>query len=1023
MASLIPHRLSQALGALWAAVLLPLCSCSDDLPYDHGDPVAGLRFSVSMESSWLKGVPNTRGADTEISIDELPASDEGGSLFLVTEREDIGAIHLPAGQVEATRGKVVTDESFPSSFGVSAICYNGTAEASADQLAPFGANLASDIRVSKAATVWVPEAGTRLDWPGSGRVRFLAYAPYSEDCPEAVYSTPDGVPTLRFTPSKTVTGQTDLLTASKDVAGSGGADVDLTFRHALTAVRVRLGDAFLAGDITEVSLSGIYGSGSLNLLTNVWTPVGEATTSFTAAATVSTEYKDKNTDGQNPYGNPTDIVEDSEGTLMTFFMIPHEQLPASATLSIKFKDKLSQTERTVSSPIGGEGKSWTPGSIYTYSLSSTGVVADPVVVVKRRLSGSEKDFDIESWPFSGILHDTRLQAYVRVTQAGEETKNVAVPFDIYYAASDPSAQAGGWTPAEGDWKKAKWIPDNDADRLLSEGSTKPSPGTLALPDAAQSVFKSSHDKFNGKKFNESPCDLSLERGSANCYMISSPGNYTFPTVYGNSLNADGTVNKASFDFDAAGRGDHEPGMNHFVDHRDNKIEYSRISAQPVSLKDAFLLWDDSPGLVDRVILSEDKGSVSFRVSDLSIAQGNAVIAVRNNDNDIVWSWHIWVREETWYEREDEHIETKTKDSSGNEHTFTFPPTTLGYCDAHGGNDPRRVMLKFEFSLKDADGAKRVCYVELPQDGVTASNAGDNTYYQWGRKDPMLPGVYDKNDYQYWGGGLDNEFTMLNKAFFDYLPEYAFTRSKDADGNPIGNGYTLGEAIRHPHHFVRGTAGGATDYRKHWYRPGTGGVLESGEASSMYNAWNSAASSDGIVNSKDPANFQKVVKTIYDPCPPGYHMPCAGAFTNMLDYQGEYYCHGAYPDNPVTWDAQNRCWHLKSNSDGFGSDVCLYATGMRDMTEANGKAPLDNDEYTKMTWPAYSMITYICSGTLYYISSQNAHQALLFYLDDRPKNIEESRDKMTGDNKAVTACGSCRGTNNSYGFTVWPVADD
>ena len=55
-----------------------------------------------------------------------------------------------------------------------------------------------------------------------------------------------------------------------------------------------------------------------------------------------------------------------------------------------------------------------------------------------------------------------------------------------------------------------------------------------------------------------------------------------------------------------------------------------------------------------------------------------------------------------------------------------------------------------------------------------SDAGDNTYYQWGRKDPMLGGIYSDGKtptYWFYGKGSSSsvktqEFNMENKQVFN-----------------------------------------------------------------------------------------------------------------------------------------------------------------------------------------------------------------------------------------------------------------
>lgn len=218
--------------------------------------------------------------------------------------------------------------------------------------------------------------------------------------------------------------------------------------------------------------------------------------------------------------------------------------------------------------------------------------------------------------------------------------------------------------------------------------------------------------------------------------------------------------------------------------------------------------------------------------------------------------------------------------------------------------------------------------------------------------------------------------------------------------------SLGEAIRYPHHFVLGTG----DYRQHWHNPSGTTYLDSD--GNMYNAWNSTSSFGGSAGSSNEKNSQPVTKTIYDPSPAGYHIAPANAFSGFVrPNSGNYMNDCCYENNKITWDSNSRCWTFHSNSDGTGDEVKLYATGMRDMNVPDiNKIP---SELKGTTWAAYSMITYLCSSNL-----NSSKQTLIFYLDNRASNFGSWTGVLSGGRNF----GSCTGSNNSYGITVWPIAD-
>ena len=96
------------------------------------------------------------------------------------------------------------------------------------------------------------------------------------------------------------------------------------------------------------------------------------------------------------------------------------------------------------------------------------------------------------------------------------------------------------------------------------------------------------------------CDLSAQ-GTANCYLISGPGDYSFDaTVMGNGVSTE-------------------------------RAPASRLA--PVA---AGLVWQDTPGLLSDVELCE--GRVCFTAGG---KKGNALLAVYDAGGKVLWSWHIW----------------------------------------------------------------------------------------------------------------------------------------------------------------------------------------------------------------------------------------------------------------------------------------------------------------------------------------------------------------------------------------------
>ena len=1022
-------------------------SCEDHLPTDApGSPADHPMFKPSVGSSWSKGAAGSRSSDALIRIDSIDAMDGDMQLYLVSEEEDLAAFTGSAAeQGVASRG--YTSTSIAGSFGLSAICYNSSAEGADDALRDLTANFASNLETrpnAAGSTYWEP--ADRLVWPGSGRIRFMGYAPYASAENGITYDA-SAYPTLSFSVKESVPDQVDLLTAVKDVSGKGGEAIDFTFNHALAAITVRSGEEMLSGTITKVAIKNVYKSGTLPLGTAipVWTATGEANGSF-EVETKDADLPEAEGSSETSYTTPglriAGISKKDDGTAdddgLTFFMIP-QTLPEGAKLEVTLTDKMTGNTWTLSAPLAGKhndgsgnevSNRWEAGKLYTYAISTKGIVVQPYLkMVKKTVTktgvtetgifslpyeGFKNDNDKNEvhaknqtsgvLPYSGAIHDIERTAYMTITLAGSHSKTVAADnIKMEYSTDDGSS----WTACDDDG----WI-DYDPVAAASKETDDPKAsrsGSLIFPklDGFKNLTAASSAKSG-------VTDLSATE-SANCYMINSPGDYSFRTVYGNTLKG-GLIDNSVLTL-PPGR---KAGMKYFVDHKNAEITEGDIATQLTgysTLSEAFILWQDSPGLISRV--KYENGVIKFHVDERTIAEGNAIIALRDSNHDIVWSWHIWVTDKDWSEGNCKNVE----DNDGEGHKLT--PSMLGRCEARSASPGRDISLRFIFTYNNPGGEKpitetayefittkhetdtEVSLSGLRQQNIAGSAAGDNTYYQWGRKDAMIPGIYtdtvdpastSASNNAIWGFTctLHGELTMYNKPVFDYPEDYKFQRS-EAD-----NGVTLGYAIKNPNRFVMGVDGEYDqDYRKHWHNPGSETYVESGGI--MYNAWNSKNTN------YYPNDAKTVGKTIYDPCPPGYHVPLAKVFNGDVMNQAGSYSSTNWP-TPIEIKA-DRSWsyHLR---DGRELKNVIYATGVRDFHLKKGADRTDAHlALMPSSWPAFKMLTYITSASIESAENSGGYQVVILYFDNRGKNSDFCKRA------------SCLWeSNNSYGMTVWAEHD-
>ena len=295
---------------------------------------------------------------------------------------------------------------------------------------------------------------------------------------------------------------------------------------------------------------------------------------------------------------------------------------------------------------------------------------------------------------------------------------------------------------------------------------------------------------------------------ANSYVVTRPGWYWFPTMYGNSTTerAYHTQNTAS------------NMLTNFLRHDGDEINGPSLPGNnQLAVTDAAILWQDfGVEVLDQV--SCNNWLVRFHVKD-NIRQGNAVIAIYDSQGNILWSWHIWVMEP-------DKISNKTVDGK------QVMNMNLGWYDADAVAQPREVWLEV---TQTETGTKDI--VKFYQQSNKA--LGGNVYYQWGRKDPMLG--YDED-------GIRKVQVYLN----DGTKWQATAQTINYSQRPVYVG------IQYPNHFLKHYSNGR------WYQREDG----------FGNLWNAQA----VVNADNP-----VIKTVYDPCPPGYKMPNKDFFKNLLQY--------------------------------------------------------------------------------------------------------------------------------------------
>jgi len=328
---------------------------------------------------------------------------------------------------------------------------------------------------------------------------------------------------------------------------------------------------------------------------------------------------------------------------------------------------------------------------------------------------------------------------------------------------------------------------------------------------------------------ETTTDLSAD-GTANTYLVHAPGTYRFDArVMG---NGDAGV------LDGAG----------FTDYNGAEITSAALTGGAT----ARVLWQECINQITEV--KYDGSAIEFTTSD-HVVPCNAVVALCDGAGRIVWSWQIWFTDEL--NADDVIVNANTNETAVAQGLNRFPlmDRNLGaMCRLDG--DAARFPKKREGEItiiQYTDESKTIPTGKSFTTKVYQHGVASNSYYkplcycgmkyQWGRKDPFVSPYTSGN----WPAFV--RFDGDNNEIARIVTENG--------GFGKGYGITLASGITAPDTYYKSNS--------------TTNWLEAHN----FDLWGNA---DG--NKVDAATNARPygVKTIYDPCPPGYMVPTIDAFT-------------------------------------------------------------------------------------------------------------------------------------------------
>ena len=706
------NKLSTLLLAGVATLTIFSCVDNDNLNENNGDNDALVSFGVNdvqTRAIAVSGGSLTRGAiNPYLSSEDLApqkldvqGADAEKLCIIETTVEGVNPVQADA----QTRANVI--KNITENFSASG--HRGTTEANITTKPEWFYNeptLSNGKLVTPRKWSWaIPHA------------RFYAVFPQVKDEYTKIKLSPEsyeGSPYIEFEDETDVTNQKDLMTACSghvhySVQGTAPR-TDLDFRHALTAIKFAVGQNLsINKTISKVEIRNALSKGKYTLSDKFdgtgakWENLSDAKTFKLEGLAVSTNQ------------NPNAVLTGNDGDNYTFYMIPQELTGKNITVYVEFTDG-SKIESTLKG-------SWLAGTTKTYKLSE---------------KNSTWEYTLETTNPANVAYNQDKSNDYFVTSyrnAPDGTKQPvkwkAVGYEEYDRATDSWTNLGTNKPT---WLTAMSKENGEGGANAESGRATITKADLKdrLTEYNKVLQTATEKGAAGNYYNLSNSNGGdAIQNTANSYLISAPGYYRIPLVYGNAVKG-GTTNESSYKTAHTGTN----VLSNFKDHLGNDITTPYINVQNASnpATQASIVWMDQQALIDGLSVTNngDKSFVNFHVSAANIKNGNAVIAVKSADGTIMWSWHLW------FDHSDALSTIACTNHEGD--NFKVTKNILGYTlykwKSTSYESPRVARMKIEQEM--GNGAKKSAYITITQSPY-AEREYSTALYQFGRKD-AFPGT-------------------------------------------------------------------------------------------------------------------------------------------------------------------------------------------------------------------------------------------------------------------------------------------
>lgn len=897
--------------ALGAICTMMLASCVDDWVKPSSSRGDAMTFSASIGSRYGRSGEDGFSAGL-IDIDILASQREDPAADSIYIREEITDWPTQIVGQHGSRSTAYLTPASIESMMVSAYHYDDSEEWSGDMINATAPNFINNSRASRSGSVY--SFDSPHFWPAQGKLRFLAFSP-------AGYGTFEGdnhrSPGVKVTIADKSEDMHDFLVAyTADYTRTYPATtVPLNFKHALTAIRVKMGADMLNCRVKRVEMRNISRTATF-LFDNMKEP-GMAST---PDAELSNCWY-KHSDPTETFGfdldkpvlsgpNSTPVIDAND----TFYAIP-QLLGDQAELAV-----LMVQAKPDGTAIPGAreewivvrltGREWLPGTMITYTLTYDnwwhGLYVNnnitPFAPFAEHATDhcvGSKSFEVQSFEISLDDHQRKPAKWTAsFSTDGGNTFTTTIPSWMEF--STDSIHDNHFDPVTGhagsvDWSRF-WVyayQNNDVAQTIDLNEI--------LKNRAEDPNFTETNPYNlshptGYYNNDPSCVIN----TANCYVVSRPGWYIIPMVYGNAIK-DGADNRVAYAPGVAG--DHV--LSNFVNHKGNPITSPWIADHEGCIADTTkplaLMDTDTPMLIatgpgDKSADEDDpwyecnakaiqylpeafggKGGILFHVSSgygpmwgwyyHPLKQGNARFGIKDYNWDVIWSWNIWVTpilDPTV--NPEPHVSITNADGITREAMMCY----LGWVAYEPLKRYRDRECIMRITSTTGSGHQKHIDIPISQLHLTTFWPGHCNYYQWGRKDAFFGIQGDGINVPYFGYhdpnmGAKSDDLHSSVEYCDY----------DTGIEGFDNGmYCLAKRICAP------------DY---WHNVNE---FEIGEAGSdiwegydetFYNLWDATCTKDWKVEQVDTRNpVERIaVKTVYDPCPPGYKVPQMTTFSGIV----------------------------------------------------------------------------------------------------------------------------------------------